>query len=209
MSDKPERISMRVASWSTNEPQPDGWCLNLVDQAVTCKVGGLVFSYGIEEGLRQYTSAISADLATPAPREDGYSAGVRAAIEAEALAIIENMDLMATGMSRIGSTSTRAQRILALLDGPALPDARAGAVDPVALTEEDRADIIQAAYVAYGKHRRGIRGQIVTEWDGIESWVVAETAKRLSRATPACTATDGPASACAPGLGTAATFEKG
>ena len=53
----PEQISMQVGSWSTNEPQPDGWRLNLADQAVTCTVGRVVFGYGVEEGLRQYTEA--------------------------------------------------------------------------------------------------------------------------------------------------------
>lgn len=203
----PERISMRVASWSTNEPQPDGWCLNLADQAVTCKVGGLVFSYGIEEGLRQYTSAIRADLATPAPREDGYSAGVRAAAELAA-----QYD---TGDGAQGA-------ILALLDAPQeLPGTNA---DPVvlapALPDARAGGLLLALRVIFGMSGKGCEApnaayrwceridEVFFDLSAAEQytdWAQDLPPAFMAAITPACTATDGPASACvyrAPGLAT-------
>lgn len=218
----PERISMRVASWSTNEPQPDGWCLNLADQAVTCKVGGLVFSYGIEEGLRQYTSAIRADLATPAP-QDGYSAGVRAAAEVA-------QRHAETGRQKLRASTTREEAdawsvvisrsdmigdaILALLDAPALPDARAGAVGEM---RERCAAVLTNEAEASLKLMHSIRQSTITievfgEWLGRYAAAIRALPIPAAVPTPACTATDGPASACvyrAPGLGTAADYERG
>lgn len=52
-----------------------------------------------------------------------FSAGVRAAVEAEAKAIIDSMDMMATGRtSLIGNTRRRAERILALLRPEPAPE---------------------------------------------------------------------------------------
>lgn len=58
-----------------------------------------------------------------------------------------------------------------------------GAVKVKPLTEEDRAEITEAAYQAHRKHHRsGAAGQLVTEWDGIESWVVQATEARIMSA---------------------------
>lgn len=151
---------------------------------------------------------IRADLATPAPREDGYSAGVRAALEAAARLAEQGMMSVDGGQARAEILSLAG----ALLDAPALPDARAGAVEPPFSFD------------------RYINGQLMAEGVTIErqptlALAMAAAARIASKGlngeipvlvyappTPACTATDGPASACvyrAPGLGTAATFEKG
>ena len=82
-----------------------------------------------------------ADLATPAPREDGYSAGVRAA--AEAIKAADNGDIVDALNQRVccigqycgcgGAGETIQQHmtrlVLALLDAPALPDARAAELE--------------------------------------------------------------------------------
>lgn len=142
---------------------------------------------------KQDVEYIRADLATPAPREDGYSAGVRAA--AEQCDFADSLELSLHGVE-----PTR-QRILALLDAPALPDARAGAVEPVAWRVRVKSDdpeewsLLPAGGGADYLDRKGYECQPLG----------------VIGPTPACTATDGPASACvyrAPGLGTAAT-EKG
>ena len=132
------------------------------------------------------------DLATPAPREDGYSAGVRAAAEV-ANAVYHTCVEDAAELTAIKIRG----RILALLDAPALPDARSGAAEPVAWTGS---------------------GSLMALQDGREGfiWPVSADAHPIplyaAPPTPACTATDGPASACvyrAPGLGTAADWERG
>ena len=142
------------------------------------------------------TPYIRADLATPAPREDGYSAGVRAAIEDEGrrlqMQIMQMQDRTRDSgpreYERLADAAFRrlSDTILALLDAPTPPDARAGAVEPVATP---------VCPICKGHSR----------FDECSCHYAAPP-------TPACTATDGPASACvyrAPGLGTAATFEKG
>lgn len=57
---------------------------------------------------------------TPDPREDGYSAGVRAALEAAARLAEQGMMSVDGGQARVEILSLA----LALLDAPALPDAR-------------------------------------------------------------------------------------
>ena len=136
------------------------------------------------------------DALTPVPREDGYSAGVRAALA--------QMSDDPTGKSSVTSPDYpawfvgRYRSAIALLDAPALPDARAGAVE---MRERCVAEI-----------EREFPGRLYAS--NRTRCLAAIRALPLYAAppTPACTATDGPASACvyrAPGLGTAATFEKG
>ena len=49
------------------------------------------------------------------------------------------------------------------------------------LTAEDRESIITQANQKLHKHTHtGIRGQIITEWDSIDSWVVVETLQFLN-----------------------------
>lgn len=51
---------------------------------------------------------------------------------------------------------------------------------PDLLTKEDREEIVEEAYRLYQKYQRGgARGQIITEWDGIESWLIKATEARL------------------------------
>lgn len=209
------------------------------------------------------TAALILSALTPATREDGYSAGVRAALAAIPLQL--SVVLAATEYSagvRYGYAKSR-KRILALLDAPALPDARAGAVEPVdpwAIIEKLRIqhrdeihnvwmplaeELRKAAYpTATCTETDGHAGAVEPVDDCSLSARIGELgnqlhnmscehqndehlSERLSELrgiawslasevaappTPACTATDGPASACvyrAPGLGTAATFEKG
>src|SRR6056297_1349527 len=48
------------------------------------------------------------------------------------------------------------------------------ATDPAALVkrldETERAEIVDAAYLAMKKASGGARGQMITEWDSVESW---------------------------------------
>lgn len=68
------------------------------------------------------------------------------------------------------------ERIRELESRPAT--AEADALSPP-LTIEDRERICDSAYRQFRKHQRGIRGQMTTEWDGIESWVASETHRYL------------------------------
>ena len=134
---------------------------------------------------RQDVEYIRADLATPAPREDGYSAGVRAAA-----AVAYEKAHNTNDISKIRDA------ILALLDAPAPPDARAGAVEPV-------------GWFGFDPNT----GEYTAEWCSVKPHD-AEGFRPLYAGppTPACTATDGPASASvyrAPGPGTAADWERG
>ena len=43
-----------------------------------------------------------------------------------------------------------------------------------------REQIIERAYVRLRDYAKGVRGQTVTEWGGIESWIIAETLNYLS-----------------------------
>ena len=143
------------------------------------------------------TAALIIAALTPAPREDGYSAGVRAAVawlseqpDAEAWVMSEQMerDLLE---SRQELPGTNADPVVL---APALPDARAGAVEPVA--------------VRYGFD---VDGWLYADNGNGSDWLKRAMAYPdadplyAAPPTPACTATDGPASACvyrAPGLGT-------
>lgn len=58
------------------------------------------------------------------------------------------------------------------------------------LTETDREQITNAAHEAHRNWCRGARGQMISEWDSIESWIAVETAaflahRRASQAAPA------------------------
>lgn len=88
-------------------------------------------------------------------------------------------------------------RTLALLDAPALPDARAGAVAPVELAERER---IAKELEAYGDCLPCIEDALVTRSNAMliranfsiedaESLLLKTCAQALP--TPACTATDG------------------
>lgn len=48
------------------------------------------------------------------------------------------------------------------------------------LTEADREQITKAAYEAHRNWCRGARGQMISEWDSIESWIAVETAAFLA-----------------------------
>ena len=57
------------------------------------------------------------------------------------------------------------------------------------LTKADREQITNAAYEAHRNWCRGARGQMISEWDSIESWIAVETAaflahRRASQAAP-------------------------
>lgn len=182
-------------------------------------------------------AALTAAQATPAPREDGYSAGVRAAAEV-ASAVYHTCVEDAAELTAIKIRG----RILALLDAPALPDARAGAVEPVAdgftyitrriehqvrrqpvgqygedmgaaevLSRHPTREAAVADRPNHGKEHEHVKGRWVPHGSrGYEEISIVYT--EVPVPTPACTATDGPASACvyrAPGLGTAADWDRG
>lgn len=155
---------------------------------------------------------------TPAPREDGYSAGVRAAAEVvrqmSRVRQYEDEDLGKIEGRSLVDPRKAADRILALLAAPALPDARAGAVGEM---RERCAAVLTNEAEASLKLMHSIRQSTITievfgEWLGRYAAAIRALPIPAAVPTPACTATDGPASACvyrAPGLATAATFEKG
>ena len=166
-------------------------------------------------------------------REDGYSAGVRAALEKLADEWTHGWAKESRG-DTIRAVERIAKAALALLDAPAIPDARAGAgaVEPVARRVKPlewrnvRGDGTLAAFTDFGtvytasERGWGFRNcpDATLVSGGIEAAKAAAQADYEARVrsalepTPAGTATDGPASACvyrAPGLGTAADWERG
>jgi len=48
------------------------------------------------------------------------------------------------------------------------------------IDETQRAAIIDAAHAEMRKHMRGARGQMITEWDSVESWVVQTTEQHIA-----------------------------
>lgn len=156
----------------------------------------------VPDPLRGDIEYIRADLATPALREDGYSAGVRAALEAAARLAERGMMSVDGGQARVEILSLAG----ALLDAPALPEARAGAVEPVAwlVVNNGKRKVVDAT--RYNPSKPSF-------WfDAAAMEAATITPLYAAPPTPACTATDGPASACvyrAPGLGMAADWERG
>ena len=187
-----------------------------------------------------------ADLATHAPREDGYSAGVRAAA-AERANRRATFDAMCAMRNDINEHIPMPSLESDLLQGPEdsvfcaavaeaviaalvrlhqeLTDARAGAVEPVAWKTATQFDgrtsnsldpvevtwNVEELKIAAHQLHRGVTFSAFARRQFAEA-VLGYIAVSAPPPTPACTATDGPASACvyrAPGLGTAATFEKG
>ena len=48
------------------------------------------------------------------------------------------------------------------------------------IDEEARETILEVAHTAYRKYQRGVRGQTVTEWDLIESWIIKATEEHIN-----------------------------
>ena len=167
-----------------------------------CSEGSACAGSGLHTVFKEadQAAAIAAwNRRTPAP-QDGYSAGVRAALHG----ILEDSNLARHLDGRLccdghecGCQGASVRSYLEWLakEAPALPDARAGAAEPVAWLYE----------------RKGFKPSVSMrkpEYSDLASVQPLYAAPP----TPACTATDGPASACvyrAPGLGTAADWERG
>jgi len=64
---------------------------------------------------------------------------------------------------------------------PASPEAivRAALERAAETDQEMRSDLIEAGYSNLYAHSRGVRGQLVTEWDGVESHIVSSYAAHI------------------------------
>lgn len=94
-----------------------------------------------DHNIRNRGATLVGPYVPPAPREDGYSAGVRAGL-------VKAAERLEFHCSRHKNSHTRTVELLAVElksiadtlypDAPALPDARAGAVEPVAWLQRHR-----------------------------------------------------------------------